>query len=146
MVIVAVIVVCGRIFNEHIESLMKKKREKFREMLDELATLELTSNWKDIKKLIKEDPRYLKYNNSEKCEREFREYMIDRTITAKVDLKELLKECKLITHKSMEMVKENPNHLKEIQDILKMDKRLVLIEIYLLISLEFAYIYYIFFY
>lgn len=102
---------------------MKKKREKFREMLDELPTLDLTSNWKDIKKLIREDPRYLKYNNSEKCEREFREYMVDKTIMAKIDLKELLKECKLITHKSMELVKENPNHLNEIQDILKMDKR-----------------------
>lgn len=102
---------------------MKKKREKFREMLDEISSLELTSSWKDIKKLIKDDPRYLKYNNSDKCEREFRDYMVDKTISAKVDLKELLKECKLITHKSIELVKDNPNHLKEIEDILKMDKR-----------------------
>lgn len=102
---------------------MKKKREKFREMLDEITTLDLTSSWKDIKKLIKEDPRYLKYNNSEKCEREFRDYIVDKTLAAKGGLKELLKECKLITHKSHELVKENPNHLKEIQDILKMDKR-----------------------
>lgn len=102
---------------------MKKKREKFREMLDEITSLELTSSWKDIKKLIKEDPRYLKYNNSEKCEREFRDYIVDKTLTAKGALKELLKECKLITHKSHELFKENPNHLKDIQDILKMDKR-----------------------
>ncbi|XP_065370145.1 transcription elongation regulator 1 [Calliphora vicina] len=117
-----------RIFNEHIDNLMKKKREKFREMLDEITTLELTSSWKDIKKLIKEDPRYLKYNNSEKCEREFRDYIVDKTLAAKGALKELLKECKLITHKSHELVKENPNHLKEIQDILKMDKRYLIIE------------------
>ncbi|KNC24473.1 hypothetical protein FF38_10524 [Lucilia cuprina] len=117
-----------RIFNEHIDNLMKKKREKFREMLDEITTLQLTSSWKDIKKLIKEDPRYLKYNNSEKCEREFRDYIVDKTLAAKNALKELLKECKLITHKSHELVKENPNHLKEIQDILKMDKRYLIIE------------------
>ncbi|KAM7360322.1 uncharacterized protein ACRADG_004837 [Cochliomyia hominivorax] len=117
-----------RIFNEHIDNLMKKKREKFREMLDEITTLELTSSWKDIKKLIKEDPRYLKYNNSEKCEREYRDYIVDKTLAAKGALKELLKECKLITHKSHELVKENPNHLKEIQDILKMDKRYLILE------------------
>lgn len=104
---------------------MKKKREKFREMLDEITTLELTSSWKDVKKLIKDDPRYLKYNNSEKCEREFRDYLVDKQMAAKVALKELLKECKLITHKSHELVQENPNHLKEILDILKMDKRYV---------------------
>ncbi|XP_013099429.1 transcription elongation regulator 1 [Stomoxys calcitrans] len=117
-----------RIFNEHIDSLMKKKREKFREMLDEITTLELTSIWKDIKKLVKDDPRYLKYNNSEKCEREFRDYIVDKQLAAKIALKELLKECKLITHKSHELVKENPNHLKEILDILKMDKRYLILE------------------
>lgn len=45
---------------------MKKKRDKFREMLDEITTLELTSTWKDIKKIIRDDPRYLKYSNSDK--------------------------------------------------------------------------------
>lgn len=80
---------------------MKKKREKFREMLDEIISLELTSSWKDIKKIIKEDPRYLKYNNSEKCEREFRDYIVDKTLAAKGALKELLKECKLIDRKSV---------------------------------------------
>ena len=107
--------------------MMKKKREKFREMLEELSTLQLTSTWKDIKKLVKEDPRYTKYNNSDKCEREFRDYIKDKTLNAKAALRELLQECKLITHKSIELVKENPNHLKEIQDILKNDKRLVAI-------------------
>lgn len=102
---------------------MKKKREKFREMLDEIHSLDLTSSWKDIKKLIKEDPRYLKYSNSDKCEREFRDYIKDKTINAKSALRELLQECKLISHKSSEIIKDNPNHLKEIEDILKNDKR-----------------------
>lgn len=111
-----------RKFNEHIDNLMKKKRERFREMLDEIGTLQLTSTWKEIKKLIKEDPRYLKYN-SDKGEREFRDYIKDKTMTAKTSLRELLQECKFINHKSSDLIKENPNHLKEIQDILKNDKR-----------------------
>lgn len=100
----------------------KKKRDKFREMLDEL-TLGLTASWKDVKKQIRDDPRYLKYSSSEKCEREFREYIRDKTTEAKAAFKELLQECKLITYKSFETVKENPLHLKEIEDILKNDKR-----------------------
>lgn len=55
-----------RLFNEHIQSLAKKKRDKFREMLDEIANLELTVPWKEVKRQIKEDPRYLKYNSSER--------------------------------------------------------------------------------
>ena len=112
-----------RIFNDHIDALMKKKREKFREMLDEISTLTLTSPWKEIKKQVKEDPRYLKYNNSEKCEREFRDYLKDKTVSAKSSLRELLQECKLISYKTIETVNENPNHLKEIEEILKNDKR-----------------------
>lgn len=116
-----------RKFNEHIDNLMKKKRERFREMLDEISTLQLTSTWKEIKKLIKEDPRYLKYN-SDKGEREFRDYIKDKTMTAKTSLRELLQECKFITHKSSDLIKENPNHLKEIQDILKNDKRYLVLD------------------
>ncbi|XP_022218731.2 transcription elongation regulator 1 isoform X2 [Drosophila obscura] len=116
-----------RIFNVHIDNLMKKKRERFREMLDEIGTLQLTSTWKEIKKLVKEDPRYLKYN-SEKGEREFRDYIKDKTMHAKTALRELLQECKFITHKSSDLIKENSNHLKEIQDILKNDKRYLVLD------------------
>lgn len=55
-----------RIFNEHIHMLTKKKRDKFREMLEEITTMELTSSWKEIKKQIRDDPRYSKFGNSEK--------------------------------------------------------------------------------
>uniref|UniRef100_A0A1B0CG15 Putative transcription elongation regulator 1 isoform x1 rhagoletis zephyria n=1 Tax=Lutzomyia longipalpis TaxID=7200 RepID=A0A1B0CG15_LUTLO len=117
-----------RIFNDHIGSLAKKKRDKFREMLDEMVQLELTSSWKEVKRLIKEDPRYLKYNSSEKCEREFREYVRDKTVEAKSSFRELLQECKLITHKSFDTLKDNPNHLREIEEILKNDKRYLVLE------------------
>lgn len=55
-----------RLFNDHIESLSKKKRDKFREMLEEFPKMELTSSWKDVKKVVKEDPRYLKFNSSDR--------------------------------------------------------------------------------
>lgn len=55
-----------RLFNDHIGVLTKKKRDKFREMLEEIPSLELTSSWKEIKKLVKDDPRYLKFNSSER--------------------------------------------------------------------------------
>ncbi|XP_058053276.1 transcription elongation regulator 1 [Anopheles bellator] len=112
-----------RLFNEHIESLVRKKRDKFREMLDEVPSLELTSQWKEIKKLIRDDPRYLKYNSSERGEREFRDFIKDKTASAKVAFRELLQECKFVTHRSLELYRENANHLREIEDILRNDKR-----------------------
>lgn len=57
------------------------------------------------------------------CEREFREYIRDKTIEAKTSFRELLQECKLISHKSMEQIRENPAHLREIEEILRNDKR-----------------------
>lgn len=57
------------------------------------------------------------------CEREFREYLRDKINDARTNFKELLQECKLITHKSMDLYSENQNHLKEIEEILKKDKR-----------------------
>lgn len=116
-----------RLFNDHIDQLTKKKRDKFREMLDEIPKLSLVAAFKDVKKLIRDDPRYLKYNSSEKCEREFRDYLKDKAVEAKTSFKELLLECKLITHKSFDTVNENPAHLKEIEEILKNDNRFVTI-------------------
>ncbi|KXJ68605.1 hypothetical protein RP20_CCG002507 [Aedes albopictus] len=111
------------LFNQHINNLAMRKRDKFREMLDEIPSLELTSQWREVKKIVREDPRYLKYNSSERCEREFREYIKDKTMNAKLSFRELLKECKFITHKSWDTYQENGNHLREIEDILRNDKR-----------------------
>ena len=35
-------------------------------MLDEITSLELTSVWKGVKKQVRDDPRYLKFGNSDK--------------------------------------------------------------------------------
>ncbi|XP_049294274.1 transcription elongation regulator 1 [Anopheles funestus] len=116
-----------RLFNEHIANLVRKKRDKFREMLDEIPSLELTSQWKEIKKIIRDDPRYLKYNSSERGEREFRDYIKDKTANAKLAFRELLQECKFITHKSFELYRENVNHLREVEDILRNDRRYLIL-------------------
>lgn len=55
-----------RLFNEHVNMLEKKKRDKFREMLDEMPSLDFGSSWKEVKRQIRDDPRYMKYNSSEK--------------------------------------------------------------------------------
>jgi transcription elongation regulator 1 len=55
-----------KLFNDHIGQLTKKKRDKFREMLEEIAALELTSSWKDIKRQVRDDPRFLKFGPSDR--------------------------------------------------------------------------------
>lgn len=54
--------------------------------------------------------------------------MRDKSATARSSFKELLQECKLITHKSYDTYKDNSNHLKEIEDILKNDKRYLVLD------------------
>ena len=55
-----------KLFNDHINLLSKKKRDKFREMLEEIGSLELTSSWKETKRQIREDLRFLKFGSSER--------------------------------------------------------------------------------
>ncbi|XP_066150090.1 transcription elongation regulator 1 [Euwallacea fornicatus] len=117
-----------KLFNEHVEALMKKKRQGFREMLDETSDVTLVSSWKDVKKLIRDDPRYSKFASSDRCEREFKDYLKDKLITAKSQFRELLQETKLITHKSLTLLRENQNHMQEIEDILKNDRRFLVLD------------------
>ncbi|XP_045467294.1 transcription elongation regulator 1 isoform X2 [Harmonia axyridis] len=117
-----------KLFNEHIDQLLKKKREKFRELLDETADVSLTSTWKEIKKKIRDDPRYSKFASSERCEREYKDYLKDKLVTAKSHFKELLQETKLITHKSLQTLRENQGHMQEIEDILMNDKRYLVLD------------------
>jgi transcription elongation regulator 1 len=119
-----------RLFDEHIDSLVSKKKENFRRLLDECKAITLESKFKEIKKLIRDDPRYFfnfsffkllphqyfcflrysKYSSSDrKCEKQFNEYMKDKMNIARGALKELLAETKKITDKSYQMAKEKVN-------------------------------------
>jgi transcription elongation regulator 1 len=118
-----------KLFNEHIDSLFKKKREKFRELLDETREITLSSSWREIRRLIKEDSRYTKFSSSDrKCEREFKDYMRDKLANAKSEFRELLKETKIITYKSKKMIDESEQHLLDIVAILQNDKRYLVLD------------------
>ncbi|ESO09267.1 hypothetical protein HELRODRAFT_156427 [Helobdella robusta] len=118
-----------KMFDEHMEALKKKNREMFRRLLDETSEVTLTSKWKEIKKLVKDDPRYKKFSSSDrKREREFDDYMLEKMNQAKSDLRELLKETKTITYKSLKHVEESEQSLKDIENLLKKDKRYLVLE------------------
>ncbi|XP_035215104.1 transcription elongation regulator 1-like [Stegodyphus dumicola] len=117
-----------RVFDEHISFLYRKKKEKFRELLDETPDITLTSSWKEIKKLIKDDPRCSKFSSSDrKCEKEFKEYLKDKMVAAKADFRELLKETKIITYKSRKLIEES-DHLLDIEKVLQNDKRYLVLQ------------------
>ncbi|KAF4791842.1 transcription elongation regulator 1 [Turdus rufiventris] len=90
-----------KLFNEHIEALTKKKREHFRQLLDE---------------------------TSAKKQREFEEYIRDKYITAKADFRTLLKETKFITYRSKKLIQESDQHLKDVEKILQNDKRYLVLD------------------
>ncbi|XP_036424463.1 transcription elongation regulator 1a isoform X3 [Colossoma macropomum] len=118
-----------RLFNEHIEALTKKKKELFRQLLDETAIVTLTSTWKEVKKSIKDDPRCLKFSSSDrKKQREFEDYIKDKHITAKADFRTLLKETKFVTYKSRKLIQESEQHLTDIEKILQNDKRYLVLD------------------
>lgn len=92
-----------KLFEEHVEALTKRKKEQFRQLLDEtsvvrdvaavldlcrsvffvhfpasvfysdidepifvLFQITLTTTWKEVKKLIKDDPRCIKFSSSDR--------------------------------------------------------------------------------
>ncbi|XP_069052075.1 transcription elongation regulator 1 isoform X4 [Lepisosteus oculatus] len=118
-----------KLFNEHIESLTKKKKEHFRQLLDETTSITLTTTWKEVKKIIKEDPRCIKFSSSDrKKQREFEDYIKDKYITAKADFRTLLKETKFITYRSRKLIQESDQHLKDVEKILQNDKRYLVLD------------------
>ena len=120
-----------KLFNEHIDRLLLKKKEKFREMLSEIKELDLTTTWRDVRRQIKDDPRFLKFSSSDrKCEREFREYLKDKLTEAKKEFREFLTETKILTYKSKKMIDESDQHLQDIIAVLQNDKRYLILECY----------------
>ncbi|KAL7989204.1 hypothetical protein Chor_011870 [Crotalus horridus] len=101
--------------------------QNFKALLSDMITL--TSTWKEVKKIIKEDPRCIKFSSSDrKKQREFEEYIRDKYITAKADFRTLLKETKFITYRSKKLIQESDQHLKDIEKILQNDKRYLVLD------------------
>lgn len=117
------------LFNEHIDKLLKRKKEKFRECLSELKDLTLTTTWRDIRRQIKDDPRYLKFSTSDrKCEREFKEFIDDKLLEAKNEFRQFLEETKILTYKSRKLTEESDQHLQDIISVLQNDKRYLILD------------------
>ncbi|XP_062856994.1 transcription elongation regulator 1a isoform X2 [Trichomycterus rosablanca] len=117
-----------RLFSEHVEALAKKKKELFRQLLDE-TTVTLTSTWKEVKRIIREDPRCVKFSSSDrKRQREFEDYLKDKHITAKADFRTLLKETKFITYRSGKLMLDSDQHLVDVTRILQNDKRYLVLD------------------
>jgi transcription elongation regulator 1 len=51
-----------KLFEAHIDGLFKRNKGMFHSLLDE-SDISLTSTWKEVKKQIKEDPRYSKFSS-----------------------------------------------------------------------------------
>merc|ERR1712142_436086 len=114
-----------RLFDEHIDHLIAKKKEAYRSLLEEQRDVPLDATFKDIKKSIRDDPRYSKFSSSDKkCEKEFGCWLRDRVHRARAQYRQLLMETKLITHKSLQMIKDKEgNHMEEIEEVLCKDSR-----------------------
>lgn len=55
-----------RFYEEHLDALNKRKRFSFRKLLEESPQIVLTSTWKEVRKMIKEDPRFTKFSSSDR--------------------------------------------------------------------------------
>jgi len=119
-----------KLFDDHMDRLVKKKKDAFRSLLEEQKDVPLDASFKEIKKSIRDDPRYSKFSTSEKkCEKEFYSWIKDKTAEAREEYRNLLKETKIITYKSLEMIKEKDgNHMEEIEEILCKDSRYLVME------------------
>ncbi|XP_057307232.1 transcription elongation regulator 1-like isoform X2 [Hydractinia symbiolongicarpus] len=106
------------LFNNHIRDIKDKRKKSFRRLLDE-ADVPLDAHWREVRRQIKDDPRYAKFGTSELREEEFETYLREKLTAARTDFRELLRETKLITYKT----KDSPNHMKDVASILKKDKR-----------------------
>ena len=60
-----------------------------------------TSNWKDIRRKIKDEVRFQKFSSSDRRrEREFNEYIQELGNKARAEFQEMLDECRLITYET----------------------------------------------
>lgn len=117
-------------FVRHCQRLVKRRRDKFHQLLDETSQVTLDSNWRDIRRIIREDPRYIRFSsNDKKCEREFKEFLRAKISQAKANFRELLKETKLIDSNTRKTIEESEHqHLIAIIGTLQSDERYRVLE------------------
>ncbi|XP_013174367.1 PREDICTED: transcription elongation regulator 1 isoform X1 [Papilio xuthus] len=116
-----------RLFSQHISVLSSKRRDKLRALLTELGVTS-TARWREVKDQLQQQPTAPVYASASQMEREFREYQRDKQSSAKAALRQLLLECRAITHRSFVAVKESPAALNAITDTLQHDTRYTALE------------------
>lgn len=118
-----------RMFREHIRDLERKKRDVFYQLLNEHPEISFASKWHHTKKIIAEDERFGKLKMEErKMENEFRDWVDRAHHQALDDFEALLRETKIVTYKSKQMIAENEQHLRDILAILENDKRYLVLK------------------
>uniref|UniRef100_A0A1I8BEE2 Transcription elongation regulator 1 n=1 Tax=Meloidogyne hapla TaxID=6305 RepID=A0A1I8BEE2_MELHA len=118
-----------RHFREHIRDLERKKRDVFFQLLDEHQLITFTTKWHNARKTIAEDEKFAKLKIDErKLEYEYRDWMERRHRQALDDFEALLRETKIITYKSKQMITENEQHLRDILAVLENDSRYLVLK------------------
>ncbi|VDK78127.1 unnamed protein product [Onchocerca ochengi] len=115
---------------ENCDLLEKDAKERLFDahLLNETKDITPSMKWREAKKIIEKDERFVKFNISErKTERDYKEWMEERKEAVMKDFKDLLKETKIITYKSLKMIQENEQHLRDILAVLENDKRYIVL-------------------
>lgn len=55
-----------RLFEEHVAMLNRKNKELFHRLLDDTPGITLTSTWKEVRKLIRSDPRCARFSSHDR--------------------------------------------------------------------------------
>lgn len=117
-----------RIFGHHMDDLKTKRKKSYHALLKE-NNVNTTSNWKEVRRKIKDDIRFQKFSSSDRRrEREFNEYIQELGTTARTEFQEMLHECRLITYETDELMRDEAEAgktLSDIVEILKQDSRWV---------------------
>ena len=129
---------CERIFNRHVEQVIRKARKMLQTLLDEKlpqgSTWKVDDEvWQGLWLQIKTDQRCQRLcgDSEDFAKNEFVRYQNDRFERTKNDLEQLFRETKLIDHKTKDKIdeqtkmkpEEKSQFLREIEDVLAFDSR-----------------------
>lgn len=117
-------------FNRHLDKIYLRRQEKFHQLLSETKEINLASEWRDVKRIVRDDPRYIKFSTSERrCEREFRDFIKRKRKVAEESFRQLLRETKLIDKDTRRKIEESEHqHLIDVIGTLQNDSRYVELE------------------
>ena len=108
------------LFKQHVQQLGEKRKQQFREMLDQCEGISFTTTWREAKRRLRDEPRWEKVSSNDRTrEREFEAWRESAYMRAKHNFKELLRETRMITHKSHSLVRQSEQHMHDIEEILK---------------------------